>query len=226
MFQELKEALKLYASEHVLDRVLKDGRDSFRPDFRPLQLTLMWANFSILTRAASSPADPASWLKDSLLHLNEHFAVVTQFVHKRGGVIDSIVGESLIAFWGPNGAQDHPTRACRCAMDCAAANSRFLSKQASPEIPAFSLTTSIATGNALAGNVGGGGRIKFTIVGPVVNLASRLSGLTSTSNPIILSGSTQQRLDNTIKTRKLPPVTCKGLQEPLEIFAIDTEPIT
>ncbi|MEO6027726.1 MAG: adenylate/guanylate cyclase domain-containing protein, partial [Candidatus Binatia bacterium] len=81
----------------------------------------------------------------------------------------------------------------------------------------------ICTGDMIAGNVGTGGRVTYTIVGDAVNQAARLQVMTrDLASSILITASTCQALppDHGFPTRPFGPVPLKGIAEPVEVFAV------
>ena len=81
----------------------------------------------------------------------------------------------------------------------------------------------IATGVAVAGKIGTVDQVKVTVFGPVVNLASRLEGMTKMLRaPILLDETTAKVVrDNVARSqarcRRLAAVKPYGLDRPLEV---------
>ena len=79
----------------------------------------------------------------------------------------------------------------------------------------------IHTGEVLAGNIGGGERVSYSLVGDTVNLASRLQGLNKQfGTEIIISARTLAGIDKDISVKQLPPTPIKGKTEKVDIFAV------
>ena len=81
----------------------------------------------------------------------------------------------------------------------------------------------MATGRAVAGKIGTVDQVKVTVFGPVVNLASRLEGMTKILQaPILLDETTarivrQQVPREVARVRRLAIVRPYGLDTPLEV---------
>ena len=79
--------------------------------------------------------------------------------------MDKFVGDGLLAVFGaPRRQDDH---ALRAALEIA----RDLRDDAESEIE---IGIGVNTGYVLAGNVGGGGRLEFSVIGDGVNVAARV----------------------------------------------------
>ena len=77
----------------------------------------------------------------------------------------------------------------------------------------------IATGEATVGRVGYEGRIDYTAIGPVVNLASRLCS-SALDGQVIIDVATADALDDALPVEPLGGRLIKGFVEPTAIFAL------
>ncbi|CAM3164271.1 Guanylate cyclase domain-containing protein [Mycobacterium intermedium] len=81
----------------------------------------------------------------------------------------------------------------------------------------------INTGVVIAGTIGGGGKLEFTLIGDTVNVAARVEQLTKTTGDAILL--TQQTVD--AMASGLPGLVergayaLKGKSAPAEVFGLD-----
>jgi adenylate cyclase len=107
--------------------------------------------------------------------MNRYYGVLFEPVKRHGGLVQDVVGDSMLAVW----ATTEPdaslrSRACLAALDIVAAVDRF--NAASGQ---FALPTRIGlhSGRLLLGSVGAMDHYEYRAVGDIVNTATRLEGL-------------------------------------------------
>lgn len=112
---------------------------------------------------------------DLVALLNELFSVIgDQILHERG-TIDKFIGDAVMAFWNaPLPVEDHPRRAAQAALLMRRALVDFNASEVMRGHPPISLATGCATGQACVGNIGSRRRFNYTVIGDVVNVASRI----------------------------------------------------
>ncbi len=148
--------------------------------------------------------------------LNRLFERIVPLVHRHGGHVDKYVGDGLLAVFGaPRRYADHADRALRAALEIAdAVHEEFGT--------ALSVGIGLNSGPVVAGNVGGAGRLEFSVIGDAVNIAARVESATrQTGDAILLTGQTLDLLrgaDSEFSAR--PGLTLKGKTAPVEIFAL------
>jgi adenylate cyclase len=73
----------------------------------------------------------------------------------------------------------------------------------------------------LAGNVGGGGRFEFSVIGDAVNVAARVEAATrQTGDTILLTEQTRHLLDpDAVRFDARPEVPLKGKRQPVLLYA-------
>lgn len=102
--------------------------------------------------------------------LNRFFGVVVDEVEARDGLINKFIGDAVLAIFGA--PVDHPDHAA-----AALAAARATADRLAVEVPEIGFGIGVATGFAVAGNVGHQDRFEYTVIGDVVNSAARLTDL-------------------------------------------------
>jgi adenylate cyclase len=78
----------------------------------------------------------------------------------------------------------------------------------------------INTGDVVAGSIGGGGRLNFSVIGDAVNVAARVEGATrQTGDPILITERTRSELGDGFVTEARGEQQLKGLDRPIALHA-------
>jgi adenylate cyclase len=100
-------------------------------------------------------------------------------VFKHGGTLDKYLGDGFMATFGSIDVQpDAAARAVACAFELQKEIKRWNRKRSGRGADPLRVSTGIHCGPVTVGNLGGRERIEFTVVGDVVNVASRLEEVT------------------------------------------------
>lgn len=162
-------------------------------------------------------------LLDLLNRVSKALGVMTHQILKQGGVVGDFQGDAAMGFWGwPLVQPDAVARTCQAAL---AIRAEFEAAARRPNSPlaGFHAGIGIATGKAVAGKIGTVDQVKVTVFGPVVNLASRLEGMTKILRASILLDQTtaeavRQHVPRDVaRVRRLAVVRPYGLDTPLEV---------
>jgi len=211
----LRKALALYAGDHVLKHVLQNGERALQIEAKTLDLTAMFvdivASFSEI-RADLTPDDlqrfMTSWLE-----------TVTSSILGHGGTLDVYVGDAVSAWWGANGEKDHARTAVSCAKDLVARIEKLNATSQGNGLPQLRLGVGIASGPIRLGAYGSSKRLRYSMLGDTVNLASRLCGLSS-EHAVLIAESTQRRLGDCTSVTRVDIVRIKGIDEPVQLFTV------
>ncbi|NBW82188.1 adenylate/guanylate cyclase domain-containing protein [bacterium] len=177
--QLIETALEGMVSPEVLQNIKSNPSILYKRP-KELNLSVLFIDiegFSLRTRESLSV--------DVFTILHAQLDMITHFVHAYGGVVDRILGDGLMCFFGfsfeDDGIQslkpsEHAWRAVRCAIDIQREAARVTAQTQNPceslgsVVP---LRIGINTGDVFLGNLGSGKRLDFTIVGNTVNMAKR-----------------------------------------------------
>jgi adenylate cyclase len=157
--------------------------------------------------------------------LNRYMSRMVEVVVAQGGVVNKFGGDSLLAVFGTplNPAADHAAAAIRTALQMQKVLKAFNEEQIQSGGPVLQIGIGIASGPAVAGNVGGEGRIEYTVIGDTVNLASRLQDLTKELGRDLLVNALaveQATRSISLAAEPLAPVSVRGKAENVKIYAI------
>lgn len=211
----LEGSLESYLSPTLMNRI-KDDPDLLKLGGTRKRITVMFSDIVNFT-AFSDEADP----QEVQEVLEAYFADAASIIFAENGIIDKYMGDGILAFFENNGGQiTSPERAVRCALAMqgrAAAMDRDY--RAQNRFP-FALRVGLATGYAKVGNIGPAQKIDYTVIGSVVNLASRLQGI-GESGSIIIDKDTHFFVKTQHQHTDLGMHELKGFSDSIEVYAID-----
>lgn len=159
--------------------------------------------------------------------LNGYFEASVQAVEERGGEILKFLGDGMLAIFpvaSADGADAVAADRAACTGAIAAARDtvkmvRALNqRRLKQERPTVDFGIALHLGEVGYGNIGGLERLDFTVIGPAVNLASRIEGLTrGLGVRVLASAAFAGAAGETLTPMGRHPV--KGLSHPVEVFA-------
>lgn len=165
----------------------------------------------------------ADQLRTVLERVSGALGVMTRHIFEHRGVVADFQGDSAMAFWGwPLVQPDMVASACLAALAIRDEFETFASQPGHP-LADFRAGIGVASGRAVAGRIGTTDQSKITAFGPVVNLASRLEGLTKVLRvPILLDESTARVVRASVppevaRCRRLAVVRPYGLEQAVAV---------
>jgi class 3 adenylate cyclase len=207
--QRLQAAFGSYVDPALARRLLEQGDDVFTGEHR--EVTVMFVDIRDFT-----PFAEANTAEDAVARLNALFEIVVPAVVEAGGHVNKFLGDGAMAVFGaPNDLADHAD----AAVNTAVLVHRLVADRFEGELR---IGIGINTGVVIAGTIGGGGHLEFTLIGDATNVAARVEQFTKVTGDAILL--TQQTVD-TLASR--PPGlidrgshALKGKSAPVRLFGL------
>jgi class 3 adenylate cyclase len=151
--------------------------------------------------------------------VGRHLQAMVEVVSSRGGVLDKFAGDAVMAVFGaPRPADDHARRALRCAAAMQRRQAALNDEAARAGLATFQIGVGVNTGTVIAGTLGGAGRMDYTVLGDVVNVAQRLQS-EAVGGEILASAVTVER-SGTDLAEPVGLKRLKGRQELVEVYRI------
>src|SRR5690606_14155153 len=147
---------------------------------------------------------------------------MSKIILQARGTIDKYIGDSVMAFWGaPTECPDQATVCAETALRCHAFVQAFNRRCTEKKLPLFKTRFGINSGVAIVGNIGTPERMNYTLIGDMVNAASRIQQQNKAYTTSILMGEkTQKQLDGRFVTRPIDVVEVKGKKEKLVLYEL------
>jgi adenylate cyclase len=208
--------LKAYLGEDASRRVL--GGEVTRGSGEAINAAILFADIRDFTGLSETlPGDQVIQL------LNGYFESIIHAVEGHGGQVLKLIGDGILAIFplGRGGAKP----ACFAAL--AAANAAFANlaevnrTRAAAGERTFRIGITLHLGRVIYGNIGGASRLDFTVIGPAVNLVSRLQKLCRTLGKGLLFSAVFAREAGN-PAISLGRHALRGTAEPQEVFGLPT----
>ena len=152
--------------------------------------------------------------------VGRHLAAMAEVVTEHGGTIDKFQGDAVMAVFGaPEPLPDHAGRALRCAIAMQRRQNELNSQGwGTDAVDGLHIGVGVNTGHVIAGAIGGGGRLEYTVIGDAVNVAQRLQS--EAEGGEIVASSTTIASASGISSEPIGSRHVKGREEPVEVFRV------
>lgn len=185
----VKRAFGHYVAAPLIDEIAADP-SRLRLGGETRDVTLLFADVRGFSRL-SEGMDAETLIR----FVNRLFTPLSDIILDHRGTIDKFMGDAVMAFWNaPLYDPDHAVRACRAALTMQTAMDRLNREDAARKAAAgeahrpVRIGIGLNTGPCCVGNVGSPQRFDYSVLGDVVNVASRIEDATKIYGAPIIAG--------------------------------------
>jgi adenylate cyclase len=204
--------LETYVGSHAGELILAGA--TRRGSGTTVRAAIMICDLRDFTRISDN------WPRDDVIDLlNGYFDAVSEPIARHGGEILKFMGDGLLAIFPlsqPAACAEllHAVSEARRAM--AALNEKNRETGAAP----LNFGIGVHVGDVMYGNIGSRSRLDFTVIGPAVNMASRLETLTKQlGRSVLLSRAFADFVERDFDLEHVGEHPVRGFSDPIELFA-------
>jgi adenylate cyclase len=161
-----------------------------------------------------------SWPRDDVIDLlNGYFDAMSEPIERHGSEILKFIGDGLLAIFPlsePKACANLLNAVSEARRAMAALNEERGDSGRAP----LNFGIGVHVGDVMYGNIGSRSRLDFTVIGPAVNMASRLETLTKQLHkPVLLSGEFAEFVKGEFELENVGKHAVRGFADPIELFA-------
>ena len=206
--ERLRTVFGTYVDRDIAEHILTSGTSLAGEE---VEITIMFVDVRDFTGFAERA--PAI---EVVATMNRLFELIVPIIHEHRGHVDKFVGDGVLAVFGaPRREENHAELAVRAAIDITRAVRREFGDE-------LEVGIGVNTGTVIAGNVGGGGRLDFSVIGHAVNVAQRVEAATrTTGDAILISEETRVAVPAEVPLVQRSGVELKGGRRPVSLYAVE-----
>ena len=174
----LHSAGRFIGQQHIEFLLSEAGQEGFRGERRRV-LVLFSDIRGFTTMSERLPPD------ELILLLNDFLTHMTRCIERQGGMVDKFIGDAIMAIFPLDRGSRSATDAIVAAVAMRDELERF-NRQLADGLPPLSIGIGLHAGEVVAGLIGSPQKREYTVIGDVVNTASRLEGMTKQLGASIL----------------------------------------
>ena len=161
-----------------------------------------------------------NWPRDDVIDLlNGYFDAMSEPIARHGGEILKFIGDGLLAIF-PLSEPSACANLLQAVTEARQAMAALNVKNSETGRAPLNYGIGVHVGDVMYGNIGSRTRLDFTVIGPAVNMASRLEALTKQlGKPVLLSRAFADVVKGDFALEPVGEHPVRGFNDPIELFA-------
>ena len=216
--QRIRDLFGAYLTEELAHELLAPGR-ALAAERRSVTILLV----DLRDFTALSSSHPIETVLDLL---NRFFREAVAAIVAHRGHVNKFLGDGVLAVFGaPNEIPDAADEALLAAVDIQRRLRSLNEVLSARQLPRLKMGAALHSGEVIAGTIGvPEQKLEYTVIGEVVNLASRLESLNKRfATEIVLSQETAAELKGAYPLQRMPPAEVRGIPRPVEVFTLPSD---
>jgi len=209
----LRTLLETYVGSHASELILAGA--TRRGTGTTVRAAILICDLRDFTRISDN------WPRDDVIDLlNGYFDAMSEPIERHGGEILKFIGDGLLAIF-PLSEPQACANLLRAVSEARQAMVALNQKNGEESSRApLNYGIGVHVGDVMYGNIGSRTRLDFTVIGPAVNMASRLETLTKQlGKPVLLSRAFADFVKGEFDLERVGEYPVRGFNDPIELFA-------
>jgi adenylate cyclase len=204
--------LETYVGSHASELILAGA--TRRGSGTTVHAAVMICDLRDFTRISDN------WPRDDVIDLlNGYFDAMSEPIARHGGEILKFIGDGLLAIF-PLSQPSACANLLRAVAEARQAIVALNEKNGETGREPLNYGIGVHVGDVMYGNIGSRSRLDFTVIGPAVNMASRLETLTKQlGRTVLLSRAFADFVQSDFDLERLGDYPVRGFNDPIELFA-------
>jgi adenylate cyclase len=204
--------LETYVGSHAGELILAGA--TRRGSGTTVRAAIMICDLRDFTRISEN------WPRDDVIHLlNDYFDAVSEPIARHGGEILKFMGDGLLAIF-PLSQPSACANLLRAIAEARQAMAVLNEENSETGRARWNYGIGVHVGDVMYGNIGSRNRLDFTVIGPAVNMASRLEALTKQlGRTVLLSRAFADFVESDFDLERVGEYPVRGFNDPIELFA-------
>ncbi len=204
--------LETYVGPHAAELILAGA--TRRGSGTTVRAAIMICDLRDFTRISDN------WPRDDVIDLlNDYFDAMSEPIARHGGEILKFMGDGLLAIF-PLSEPAACANLLRAVAEARSALTALSERNSITGAAPLDYGVGVHLGDVMYGNIGSLARLDFTVIGPAVNMASRIETLTKqVRKKVLLSRAFADVVRNDFDLERVGEFPVRGFSEPIELFA-------
>lgn len=204
--------LRMYVDETVLNFMGKGGAENALFENETVDGSVAFIDIVEFTRISETES-PDFVVK----LLNKYFDLMVKEIINQNGIVDKFMGDCIMAVFK---GEFHLDRAIDACLAIKGAMEKVEQKD-EEECFNFKISIGVNSGEMVSGNIGSSTlkRLDYTVIGDVVNVASRLQAAASV-NQILITAQSYGKIRESFQCREVGTICLKNKKEPIEVYEV------
>lgn len=204
--------LETYVGTHAGEMILAGA--TRRGSGTTVRAAIMICDLREFTRISDN------WPRDDVIDLlNGYFDAMSEPIVRHGGEILKFIGDGLLAIF-PLSQPSACANLLRAVGEARQAMVELNAKNDESGRAPLKYGIGVHVGDVMYGNIGSHTRLDFTVIGPAVNMASRLEALTKQlGRTVLLSREFADLVEGDFELEHVGEHAVRGFSAPIELFA-------